>query len=125
MAPGVGGSGPLSNLGGGGGRGAGAGPRGGRGAAEVRAEAVPALPGALEALDDGAGMSGGGRRNQEYAEAFTTFDDGVSTARRRLAWDPAPAGGLLVAVPADHAGEIDGAAIGRMVEGEPGAILLL
>ena len=94
-------------------------------AAEVRAEAVPALPGALEALDDGAGMSGGGRRNQEYAEAFTTFDDGVSTARRRLACDPATSGGLLLAVPADHAGEIDGAVIGRMVEGEPGAILLL
>jgi selenide,water dikinase len=94
-------------------------------AAEVRSEAVPALPGALEALGDGAGVSGGGRRNQEYAETFTAFGDGISEARRRLVCDPATSGGLLVAIAADRAGEIDGAVIGRMVKGEPGAILLL
>ena len=94
-------------------------------AAEVRSAAVPALPGALEALDDGAGVSGGGRRNLEHAQEFTAFGDGVSEAHRRLVSDPATSGGLLVAVAEDRAGEIDGAVIGRMVEGEPGAILLL
>jgi selenide, water dikinase len=94
-------------------------------AAEVRATAVPALAGALEALADGAGVSGGGRRNLQYAEAFTAVDDGVSEAHRRLVSDPSTSGGLLVAVPADRAEEMDGAVIGRMVEGEPGAILLL
>ena len=94
-------------------------------AAEVRSEAVPALPGALEALDDGAGVSGGGRRNLEYAEAFTRFGDGVAEARRRLACDPATSGGLLVAVDGERAEEIDGPVIGRMVEGDPGAIQLL
>jgi selenide,water dikinase len=94
-------------------------------AAEVRSEAVPALPGALAVLEDGAGVSGGGRRNQEYAAGFTAFADGVSEAHRRLVCDPATSGGLLVAVPADRAEQIDGAVVGRMVEGEPGAILLL
>jgi selenide, water dikinase len=93
--------------------------------AEVQAAAVPALPGAVEALADGAGVSGGGRRNLAYAEEFTAFGDDVAEARRRLVCDPATSGGLLVAVPEDRAGEIDGSVIGRMVEGEPGAILLL
>ncbi len=94
-------------------------------AAEVRTAAVPALPGAVEALADGAGVSGGGRRNLAYAEEFTRFADGVSEAHRRLVSDPATSGGLLVAVAADRAGGIEGSVIGRMVEGDPGAILLL
>ena len=94
-------------------------------AAEVRSAAVPALPGAVEALGDGAGVSGGGRRNLDYAEEFTVFGDAVPEERRRLVCDPATSGGLLVAVPADRAEEIDGTVVGRMVEGEPGAILLL
>jgi selenide, water dikinase len=94
-------------------------------AAEIRSEAIPALPGALEVLDDGAGVSGGGRRNQDYAEEFTAYGDGVSEAHRRLVSDPATSGGLLVSVAPDQAGAIDGTVIGRMVEGEPGAILLL
>jgi selenide,water dikinase len=93
--------------------------------AEVRSEAVPALPGALEALADGVGVSGGGRRNLTHAEEFTTFDDGVPEARRRLVCDPATSGGLLVCVAAERAKEIDGTVVGRMAEGEPGAILLL
>jgi selenide, water dikinase len=94
-------------------------------AAEVRSDTVPALPGALEVLDDGAGVSGGGRRNQEYADAFTAYGHEVSEAHRRLVCDPATSGGLLVAVAPDRADAIDGTVIGRMVEGEPGAILLL
>ncbi|HWE10961.1 MAG TPA: selenide, water dikinase SelD [Solirubrobacteraceae bacterium] len=94
-------------------------------AAEVRAGAVPALAGALEALEDGVGVSGGGRRNLAYAQEFTVFGSGVSDAQRRLAVDPATSGGLLVAVDEERAAEIDGTVIGRMLEGEPGAVLLL
>jgi selenide,water dikinase len=94
-------------------------------AAQVRADAVPALPGALEALSEGSGVSGGGRRNLEYADAFTAFVPGVPEAQRRLVCDPATSGGLLVAVPAERAGEMEGAVIGRMVEGEPGGVELL
>jgi selenide,water dikinase len=93
--------------------------------AELRAEAVPALPGALEVLGDGSGVSGGGKRNLAYAEAFTEFDAAVPEARRRLACDPATSGGLLLAVDAGRANEIDGVVIGRMLEGTPGAVLLL
>ena len=34
-------------------------------------------------------------------------------------------GGLLAAVPAERAGEIDGALIGRLVPGEPGTIAVI
>jgi selenide,water dikinase len=91
-------------------------------AAEIRAQAVPALDGALELLADGAGVSGGGRNNRAYAESFATFAPGVSEAHRRLVCDPATSGGLLVSLPAARAGEVDGAVVGRMLDGEPGAI---
>jgi selenide,water dikinase len=94
-------------------------------AAELRAASVPVLAGALEALADGVGVSGGGKRNLAYAEDFTVFDPSVSEARRRLVCDPATSGGLLVAVAEERAAEIDGTVIGRMVEGRPGAVLLL
>jgi selenide,water dikinase len=91
-------------------------------AAEVRAEDVPALAGVLALLDEGTGVSGGGRNNRAYAEPFTTFADGVSEPHRRLLCDPATSGGLLVALPPARAGELEGAVIGRMLDGEPGAI---
>ena len=91
-------------------------------AAEVRAEDVPALEGVLELLEDGVGVSGGARNNRSYAESFTTFDAKVTEPRRRLLCDPTTSGGLLVSVAAGHAGEIEGAVIGRMLDGEPGAI---
>jgi selenide,water dikinase len=93
-------------------------------AAEVASEVVPALPGSLEALGDGAGVSGGGRRNLTYAEEFTDFAATVPEERRRLVCDPATSGGLLVAVAGHRAGEIDGTVIGRMVEGTPGEIVV-
>src|SRR5258708_2877045 len=67
-------------------------------AAEVHAEAVPALEGVLELLGDGdgdgdghgdghgdgVGVSGGARNNRAYSEPFTTFAPEVPEARRRL-----------------------------------------
>jgi selenide,water dikinase len=91
-------------------------------AAEVRAEDVPVLEGVLELLDDGVGVSGGGRNNRAYAESFTTFGAEVTEARRRLVCDPATSGGLLVALAPERAAELGGAVIGHMLDGEPGAI---
>jgi selenide, water dikinase len=94
-------------------------------AAQVHADDVPVLPGALERLADGTGVSGGTARNLEYAQGFTRFDPAVDETRRRLACDPTTSGGLLVALPADAVDQVDGTVIGRMVDGEPGTISLL
>ena len=93
--------------------------------ARVHAAAVPVIPGALDLLAAGDGVSGGGRRNLAHASTFTRFGASVSEARRRLACDPTTSGGLLVAVTADRADEIDGVVIGRLQEGRPGAIALV
>ena len=91
-------------------------------AAVIDAAAVPALDGALELLGDGDGdgdgLSGGSRRNRDYAETFTTWANGVPEPRRRLLCDAMTSGGLLAAVPES----MDGAVIGRLVAGEPGTI---
>ena len=94
-------------------------------AAEVDAGAVPALDGAQEVLEDERGVSGGSRRNREYAEGFASFDAGVAPWRARLVCDATTSGGLLVAVDAARAGEVPGAVIGRLVDGDPGAIAVV
>jgi len=94
-------------------------------AAEVRAGALPALPGAPELLADGSGVSGGAQRNRAYADGFTRFADTVTEERRALACDPVTSGGLLVAVPEGRAGGLEGWVIGRLCDGEPGTISLI
>jgi len=92
-------------------------------AAEVDASAVPVIAGVDRLLEHGdAAVSGGARRNRLHADAFTTFDPSVPEARRRLLCDPMTSGGLLVAVAPDRTGEIPGALIGTLHEGEPGSI---
>jgi selenide,water dikinase len=88
-------------------------------AAEVDAAAVPAV--ALELLEDDRCVAGGSRRNRADAEGFTRWGD-VPEVRRRLLTDAMTSGGLLAAVPAERAGGMDGALIGRLVPGEPGTI---
>jgi selenide,water dikinase len=90
--------------------------------AEVEAAAVPAIEGALDLLAAESAVSGGARRNAAHADSFATFADSVAPARRRLVTDPMTSGGLLVAVMPARAGEVPGAVVGRLVEGEPGAI---
>jgi selenide,water dikinase len=87
-------------------------------AAEVDPAAVPGLPGAAELLAGADGVSGGGRRNAEYAATFT---DGPVPP---LLADPMTSGGLLAAVPASRAGDAIGVVVGRLMEGEPGRILV-
>ena len=91
-------------------------------AAEVVAADVPAIEGVEALLGDDGAVSGGSRRNAEYADGFTAWDGGVPAWRRRLVTDATTSGGLLVAVAPERAAEIPGAVIGRLVAGEPGAV---
>ena len=91
-------------------------------AAEVDAAAVPALGGVDELLGDDGAVSGGSRRNREYADGFATFAAGVAPWRARLVCDATTSGGLLIAVDPARAGELPGPVVGRLVAGEPGAI---
>ena len=93
-------------------------------AAEVDAAAVPAIEGVIELLarGDEAAVAGGTRRNRAFAETFATFEVTVPEERVWLVCDAMTSGGLLAAVAAADAGRIPGAAIGRLVEGEPGSI---
>jgi len=91
-------------------------------AAEIVAADVPAIDGVSELLADDAAVSGGSRRNAEYAVDFTTFDDAVPAWCRRLVADATTSGGLLVAVAPERVAEIPGAVVGRLVEGAAGSI---
>jgi selenide, water dikinase len=90
--------------------------------AEVDARAVPVIDGVEELLADDAAVSGGSRRNREYADRFTRWDDGVPAWRRRLVCDATTSGGLLVAVPAERARLVPGPVVGRLTAGPTGAI---
>jgi selenide, water dikinase len=94
-------------------------------AAEVDSQRVPHLEGVPELLADEQGLSGGTRRNLAYAERFTTFAPGVAPWRRWLACDATTSGGLLIAVPPERAHELPGTTVGRIVPGDPGALLVV
>ena len=88
----------------------------------IDAAAVPAIDGVLDLLGRDGAVSGGSRRNRDYAETFTTFDPGVEEARRRLLCDATTSGGLLVALAPEAAPSLPGAVVGEIVAGEPGAV---
>jgi len=90
-------------------------------AAEIDSGAVPAIDGVLDLLVDERALAGGSRRNRADADTFTSWG-GVDEPLRRLCCDAMTSGGLLAAVPAERAGEIDGWPVGRLVAGTPGAI---
>jgi selenide,water dikinase len=91
-------------------------------AAEVDAAAVPALDGVEALLADDGAVSGGSRRNREYAAGFVSFAADVAPWRERLVCDATTSGGLLVAVDPARAGDVPGAIVGRLVVGESGAV---
>jgi selenide,water dikinase len=93
-------------------------------AAEVEAEEVPAISGALELLSDERALAGGTRRNREHAETYASFAPGVSEVRRWLVCDAMTSGGLLIAASADRASELPGVIIGRLVEGRAGEVMV-
>ena len=91
-------------------------------AAEVDADAVPAIEGVEALLRGNDAVSGGSRRNREHAETFTRFASDVEEWRRRLVCDATTSGGLLVAVAPERAADVPGAVVGRLVDGRPGSI---
>jgi selenide,water dikinase len=93
-------------------------------AAEVDAEAVPALAGVESLLRGDDAVSGGSRRNRAHAEGFGRFEPGVPEWRRRLVTDATTSGGLIVAVPPERAASVPGALIGRLVPGTPGDVAI-
>jgi selenide, water dikinase len=88
--------------------------------AEVEAEAVPALPGALELAASGRAEAGGSRRNAADAERFVSWSQDVAPQRRALLTDAMTSGGLLAAVPAGST--MAGTKIGAFVERTPARI---
>ncbi|MHB1469382.1 MAG: selenide, water dikinase SelD [Solirubrobacteraceae bacterium] len=92
-------------------------------AADLDAEAVPAIDGVEALLAGEDGVSGGARRNAAWADGFAAFQESVSPWLRRLVSDATTSGGLLAAVPPD-AETLPGTVIGRLVEGPPGTILV-
>jgi selenide,water dikinase len=93
-------------------------------AAELDAEAVPAIDGVIELLadDEERAVAGGTRRNRAHAEEFAQFAADVPEARRWLVCDAMTSGGLLAAVPAGGTASVPGAVIGRLFEGPPETI---
>jgi selenide,water dikinase len=90
--------------------------------AVVEAEAVPAIDGVRDLLEDDRALAGGSRSNRRYAEEFASFDDRVDEVHRRLVTDAMTSGGLLVALDPARVGEVSGVLIGRLIEGQPGTI---
>ena len=94
----------------------------------VEAEALPALPAALELARDGV-RTGGDRRNRDFAGVHVESD--ADEAHEALAYDPQTAGGLLVSLPADRAAVLEasfaaeGLALSRIGRVEPGSGVVL
>ena len=91
-------------------------------AAVLDAAAVPVLAGAVPLLAAGHGISGGTRRNAEWAEGFTTFAGSVPEWQRWLVADATTSGGLVLALDGTRAAAVPGAVIGRVIDGPAGTI---
>jgi selenide,water dikinase len=101
--------------------------------AAVDVRAVPSIDGVLDLLDGGDSLSGGSRRNREFVEGFTSFDDAVPEPLRALVCDAMTSGGLLVAAPPGRAGDMEAALravapasarIGSLDSGRAGSIVV-
>ena len=100
-------------------------------AGRVDASAVPVFDSTRKLAAEGM-VPGGSRRNLEYVEQSTRFDAALSPTDRLVLADAQTSGGLLIAVApereADLIAELEArgtfarAAIGEVVEGEPGAL---
>jgi selenide,water dikinase len=69
--------------------------------AEIRAEALPAFDGAMDALRQGV-IPGAIERNREYVGGALHIAPGVDEAPVNLGFDAQTSGGLLIAVPAER-----------------------
>jgi selenide,water dikinase len=99
--------------------------------AVVRANAVPLLPRVLDLIGKDV-VPGGTWTNAEAVEPYVTYAEGVNPPLRLALADAQTSGGLLIAVPAEHAdrlvqrlqelGTLASAAIGELGEGAAGTI---
>jgi selenide,water dikinase len=89
--------------------------------ARIDAGAVPAIDGVLELLrGTDPPISGGSRRNREWAEPWVDWNGDVPEETRWLLVDAMTSGGLLVAAPPGSGAP--GVRIGAVAVGEPGRI---
>lgn len=91
--------------------------------------ALPTLPGALGAVEQGV-STGGATRNARFVEAMVRWEGDVAPGMRVLLVDPQTSGGLLVAVPPDRADEylalVEGAArIGDVIPPQQSALIVV
>jgi selenide,water dikinase len=98
-------------------------------AIELTLEALPLLPGALEAAANGLVPAGAGK-NRTSIEQLLEIEDGADELRVDLTLDPQTSGGLLAAVAPKHADalvrKLPGSAIvGRVVDGPSGIVRLV
>jgi selenide,water dikinase len=70
--------------------------------AEIWAETLPLLPGALEAARQGI-FSGANERNAEFSEALADFEAGIGEGIKAVLFDAQTSGGLLIAFPPERA----------------------
>ena len=71
----------------------------------IHAGRIPLLEGALECV--GAGyIPGGLKANREFAECVVEYEDAISDDLKTLLFDPQTAGGLLISVAEEDAGEL-------------------
>jgi selenide,water dikinase len=91
-------------------------------AAELDARDIPMIDGVKALLESEGCVSGGSRRNSEWAASFTTIEPGVAPWQTRLLTDATTSGGLLVALPPAVASQVPGTVVGRLVEGRAGTI---
>jgi len=97
-------------------------------ALELDLEALPAMPGALDAAATGLVPAGAGKNRTSIA-AVLEIANGADELLVDLALDPQTSGGLLAAVPADAAGRLvrrlpGTAVVGRVIDGKAGIIRL-
>jgi selenide,water dikinase len=92
--------------------------------------ALPFLPGAKDYSKEGR-IPGGGRRNREYYSRWVSLQRDLADWEQNLLYDPQTSGGLLLAVAAAHADNLQRELqhsgepvwrIGRAVEGKRGTI---
>lgn len=99
---------------------------------EIWVDQVPRFRGVLEVAVEG--TAGGGHRNRDYVQRSVERRPGVTDPELHLLCDAQTSGGLLMSVDAEktddlvsalHASGVkDAAAIGRVVEGEGGRLIL-
>jgi selenide, water dikinase len=99
----------------------------------IEVSRVPILDGAVEAVQSGC-IPAGLLSNREFAECIVELEDGafVPDDLRKLLYDPQTSGGLLIALPPQHAPELvaelrgagyPAADIGEVIAGSPRIIL--